>query len=66
LEVLDVDSGAALQAGEWRREYAAPGVTLWPADCLIAAVALQAGGLLATGHPKDFPMVEVVHWPVGE
>lgn len=66
LEVLDVDSGAAWQAGEWRREYAALGVTLWQADCLIAAVALEAGGLLATGNPKDFPMVEVVHWPVGE
>lgn len=66
LEVLDVDSGAALQAGEWRREYAALGVTLWRSDCLIAAVALQAGGLLATGNSKDFPMVEVVHWPGGE
>jgi len=66
LEVLDVDSGAAWQAGEWRREYAALGFTLWQADCLIAAVALEADGLLATGNPKDFPMVEVVHWPVGE
>ena len=37
LEVLSVDLAAAWQAGEWRRGFSARGVTLWQADCLIAA-----------------------------
>lgn len=42
-------------------------MTLAQADCLIAATAFAAGGSLATGNPKDFPMRElaVEHWPVG-
>lgn len=68
LLVLPVDRHAAWQAGVWRRDHAARGITLWQADCLVAATALVAGAALATGNPKDFPMpeVEVVHWPVGE
>jgi predicted nucleic acid-binding protein len=56
------------QAGEWRRAFAARGRTLTQADCLIAAAALSAGGRLATGNPRDFPMAEltVEHWPAGE
>ena len=55
------------QAGLWRRDFAASGVTLHQADCLIAAAALGAGASLATGNPGDFPMTEisVQHWPVG-
>ena len=67
LEVLSVDLAAAWQAGEWRRGFSARGVTLWQADCLIAATAKVNGAALVTGNPKDFPMpdVEVIHWPVG-
>jgi predicted nucleic acid-binding protein len=67
LEVLSIDRAAAWQAGEWRRGFSARGVTLWQADCLIAATAKVNGAALVTGNPKDFPMpeVEVVHWPVG-
>jgi predicted nucleic acid-binding protein len=56
------------RAGEWRREYAAGGVTLTQADCLVAAAALSAGGRLATGNPRDFPMPELTieHWPAGD
>ena len=56
------------RAGVWRREYAARGVGLSEADCLIAAAAARAGGRLATGNPRHFPMPEltVEHWPVGE
>lgn len=66
LRVLAPSLEAAWQAGAWRREYAARGRTLWQADCLIAATARAAGGVLATGNPKDFPMRElhVEHWPV--
>lgn len=55
------------QAGRWRRDYAARGITLSQSDCLVAAAAAQVGARLATGNPRDFPMPELVveHWPVG-
>lgn len=67
LVVLPIDARAGWQAGTWRRDYAARGVTLWQADCLIAATALVHAATLVTGNAKDFPMdeVEVEHWPVG-
>lgn len=67
LVILPITAAAAWMAGDWRREYAAKGQTLWQADCLIAATCVVAGAPLATGNPKDFPMpdVEVRHWPVG-
>ena len=67
LEVLAIDLAAAWQAGEWRRDFSARGITLWQADCLIAATAKMNGAALVTGNPKDFPMagVDLVHWPVG-
>lgn len=67
LVVLPIDVRAGWQAGTWRREYSARGVTLWQADCLLAATTLIHGATLATGNPKDFPMeeLEVDHWPVG-
>ena len=54
-------------AGTWRREFAARGVTLSQADCLVAAAAVGVGARLATGNPTDFPMpgLTVDHWPVG-
>jgi predicted nucleic acid-binding protein len=55
-------------AGTWRREFAAKGVTLHQADCLIAAAALGVGASLATANTTDFPMRElhVEDWPVGD
>jgi predicted nucleic acid-binding protein len=52
----------------WRREFAGRGVTLWQADCLVAATALVHHAALVTGNPKDFPIpgLDVEHWPVGE
>ncbi|MGH3546480.1 MAG: type II toxin-antitoxin system VapC family toxin [Mycobacteriales bacterium] len=57
----------AERAGAWRRDFAARGVTLAQADCLIAAAALSLNAQLATGNTKDFPMSEVAveAWPVG-
>lgn len=65
--VLPITPEAGWLAGDWRRTYAASGVTLSQADCLIAATCLLAGAALATGNPADFPMpeLEVIHWPVG-
>jgi predicted nucleic acid-binding protein len=54
-------------AGRWRRDFAARGVTLHQADCLIAAAAAGVQARLATGNPRHFPMdgLSVDHWPVG-
>ena len=54
-------------AGEWRRAFAARGVTLAQADCLVAAAAVGVGARLATGNPKDFPMegLDVEVWAPG-
>jgi predicted nucleic acid-binding protein len=66
LLVLPIDEAVARKAGEWRREFASRGTTLWQADCLIAAAADRHGARLCTGNPKDFPMVvDIDHWPVG-
>lgn len=67
LTILPIVAATAWRAGEWRREHARRGVTLWQADCLVAAAAAEANATLVTGNPRDFPMAEVVveHWPVG-
>lgn len=68
LRIVPLGRAEGARAGRWRREFAARGVTLAQADCLIAASAVTARARLATGNPKDFPMSElkVEHWPVGE
>lgn len=55
-------------AGRWRRAFAARGLTLHQADCLIAAAAAGVDARLATGNPEHFPMqdLRVEHWPVGQ
>jgi len=63
---LGIEEGR--RAGTWRRTYAARGRTLTQVDCLVAAAAASIGARLATGNPRDFPMLRrnVDHWPVGE
>jgi predicted nucleic acid-binding protein len=67
LRVVPLGADEGWAAGRWRREFAAHGVTLAQADCLVAAAAAALGGRLATGNPKHFPMSElhVEHWPAG-
>jgi len=67
LRTVQLGVAEGWRAGEWRREHAARGRTLAQADCLVAAAAVEIGGRLATGNPKDFPMkgLAVEHWPVG-
>jgi predicted nucleic acid-binding protein len=67
LRTVPLRTAEGRQAGQWRREFASRGVTLSQADCLVAAAALTAGGRIATGNPRHFPMPEltVEHWPVG-
>jgi predicted nucleic acid-binding protein len=68
MSIASIRRAEAWRAGEWRREFAANGITLSQPDCLIAAAAVTVGARLATGNPGDFPMdeIEVEHWPVGE
>ncbi len=65
LRVAPLGSAEGERAGTWRREFAARGVTLHQADCLIAAAAVGIGAALATANIADFPMTEVTveHWP---
>jgi predicted nucleic acid-binding protein len=67
LTVLPVGRRVGWRAGEWRREFAARGITLYQADCLVAGAAWAHKAVLVTGNPTDFPMVDVTveHWPVG-
>jgi predicted nucleic acid-binding protein len=67
LRVAQLGGSEGERAGRWRAQFASRGTTLSQADCLIAAAALGVGARLATGNPRDFPMVEVEveHWPVG-
>jgi predicted nucleic acid-binding protein len=67
LRVVPLGEREGWQAGEWRRDHAARGLTLTQADCLVAAAALSVGGRLATANVKDFPMSElaVEDWPSG-
>lgn len=68
LTVLTLGADEGWRAGSWRRAFASRGVTLSQPDCLIAAAALTAGAVLATGNPKDFPQeqIRVEHWPAGK
>jgi hypothetical protein len=68
LRVAPLGEPEGWQAGTWRRDFAARGLTLSQADCLVAAASLAIGGRLATGNPRHFPMSEldVEHWPAGE
>ena len=68
LRVVPIGRADGWRAGGWRRQFAAQGITLSQADCLIAAAAHAVSAVLATGNPRHFPMrgIEVEHWPVGE
>jgi len=59
LRIVPIGREVAEQAGRWRREHAASGVTLSQADCLVAAAARSVHATLATANVKDFPMPEV-------
>jgi predicted nucleic acid-binding protein len=67
LRTVPIGLEQARQAGRWRADFAAQGVALSQADCLVAVTAMLAAARLATGNPAHFPMaeVEVEHWPVG-
>ena len=67
LRMAPLGVGEGIRAGLWRRQFAARGVTLHQADCLIAAAAVRVGAALATANVGDYPMpaVDLMPWPVG-
>lgn len=67
LRIAPLGRAEGERAGRWRARFAADGITLAQADCLIAAAAVGVGARLATGNPRDFPMdeLEIEDWPVG-
>lgn len=68
MRVLAIRAEEGRLAGRWRGDYAArPGGDLSPADCLVAACAVNVGATLATGNVADLSMAGLVveHWPVG-
>jgi predicted nucleic acid-binding protein len=67
LRVAPLAREQGMLAGDWRRAFAARGVTLAQADCLVAAAAVGVGATLATGNPKDFPMdgLDLEVWVAG-
>jgi len=68
LRIAPLGQDEAERAGRWRRDFAAKGITLSQADCLIAAAAVGVGARLATANVGDFPMREVVveNWSARE
>lgn len=52
----DISRSAAIQAGEWRYDFARQGITLSLVDALIAAVAMDVNAVLVTGNATHFPM----------
>jgi predicted nucleic acid-binding protein len=65
LRLAPLGVAEGIRAGTWRRTFAAEGITLHQADCLIAAAAIGVGASLATANVDDFPMEEltVESWP---
>ncbi len=67
LRLAPLGLAEGVMAGTWRREFAARGITIHQADCLIAAATIGIGATLATANVADFPMpdIEIQSWPVG-
>lgn len=64
LQFLPISADAARRAGHFRRFYEAKGVSLSLPDALIAAVSAEHDCILVTENRKDFPMPEVLLFPL--
>jgi len=53
-------------AGTLKNQWARKGRTLTIADAIVAAIALERNCTLMTDNRKDFPMPELVHYPLRE
>lgn len=64
LEYYHVTWSVARIAGLLKRDYAKKGTSLTTSDTTIAAVAMVNGLSLLTDNVKDFPMKELVLYPL--
>jgi predicted nucleic acid-binding protein len=56
LHYWSISQRAAIQAGQWRYQFARQGVQLPTTDTLVAAVADEQQAIIITGNVKDYPM----------
>ena len=59
-----ISIAAAMHAGQERYWYARQGKTISTTDSLLAAVAREQHAVLVTNNVKDFPMDDVVLFPL--
>jgi predicted nucleic acid-binding protein len=64
LQHLTITRAAARLAGEFKRDYARKGTTLNLGDVIIAAVAIHNDLTLLTDNTKDFPMADLLLYPL--
>lgn len=64
MELYEVDWELARYAGLLKNEWARRGQTLSVADVLIAATALVHSLVLMTDNRKDFPMPQLILYPL--
>ena len=50
LRLAPIGAAEGIRAGTWQRQFAARGMTLHQADCLIAAATLGVGASIATAN----------------
>jgi len=64
LQYFEVEWPIARRAGLLKRDYSRKGKTLTTSDATIAAVALHHNLTLITTNVRDFPMKELVIYPL--
>jgi hypothetical protein len=64
LQDFPISPPAARLAGELKRDYARKGATLNLGDVIIAAVAIHYELTLLTDNVKDFPMEDLLLYPL--
>lgn len=65
LEYWEIDSTAAMRAGQDRYRFARQGVVITITDALVAAVARERNAIVVTANIKDYPMNDVEIFPLG-
>jgi predicted nucleic acid-binding protein len=64
LAYCPISFDAAMRAGQDRYRYARQGIAIATTDALLAAVAREQNAVLVTGNVKDFPMDDLMLFPL--